>query len=262
MRWVSGPPEALVASLVEGPSLVSGVAWHDEVPSTQAVAVEAAAAGVPEIHMVLADVQTAGRGRRGRSWWAPAGTSLLASCVLRPRVRVDARPLVSLLAGLALVEVVDAYCAGAALKWPNDVLVDGRKVAGILAEAPGEGAVVLGMGVNVDWRGVRRPDELGGATSMAEAAGSAVDRWRLLAAFAGVFGNRYLDWQEHPSAFLGDYRARCVTVGQTVRAVHGGGEALVGHAVGIADDGALRIADRAGAVRHLAAGDVEHVRQA
>lgn len=262
MTPVSGPPEALVRSLVEGPSLVSGVQWHEEVTSTQAVAAEAAAAGAPEVLVVLADVQTAGRGRRGRSWEAPPGTSLLASLVLRPRVRGQARPLLPLLAGLALAEVADAYCPGAALKWPNDLLVDSRKAAGILAEARADGTVVLGVGLNVDWRGVQRPAELDGSTSMAEAAGRTVDRWRVLAAFAGVFGNRYTQWQEDPSAFLDEYRARCVTLGRTVRVTHAGGGALVGRALAVGDDGSLRVHDRAGAEHRLSAGDVEHVRPA
>ena len=109
--------------------------------STNDRARELAGSGAPHGALVTADVQTAGRGRQGRTWVAPAGSSLLLSLVLR---KFD--PLVSLRAGLA---VADLAGAGARVKWPNDVLVDSRKVAGVLIEArPQEGWAVLGIGVN------------------------------------------------------------------------------------------------------------------
>lgn len=256
---MSGPPAALVRALVEGPSLVSAVDWHDEVTSTQLVAAQAARSGAREIHVVLADVQTAGRGRHQRTWQAPAGTSLMGSYLLRPQAGGEVRPLLSLLAGLALVQVVERYCPDAALKWPNDLLLGGCKAAGVLAEGVAD-AVVIGMGVNVDWRGVDRPEQLAGATSMAEAAGADVDRWRVLAAFAGVFTRRYLDWQDDPTGFLDDYRRRCATLGQTVTVTTSQGQPLVGQAVAVGDDGTLHVRDDAGVVRRVSAGDVEHVR--
>jgi BirA family transcriptional regulator, biotin operon repressor / biotin---[acetyl-CoA-carboxylase] ligase len=121
--------------------------------STNDRARELAASGAPHGALVTADVQTAGRGRQGRTWVAPAGTSLLLSLVLR---EFDA--LVSLRAGLA---VADLAGPGARVKWPNDVLVDGRKVAGILVEArPQEGWAVLGIGVNAALDVADLPPEL------------------------------------------------------------------------------------------------------
>jgi BirA family transcriptional regulator, biotin operon repressor / biotin---[acetyl-CoA-carboxylase] ligase len=121
--------------------------------STNERARELAASGAPHGALVTADVQTAGRGRQGRTWVAPAGSSLLLSLVLR-----DVDPLVSLRAGLA---VADLAGAGARVKWPNDVLVDGRKVAGVLVEArPQEGWVVLGIGVNAALDVADLPPEL------------------------------------------------------------------------------------------------------
>lgn len=262
MRSVStGPPSALVRSLVEGPSPVAGVEWHDEVASTQLRAQEVARDGVPEIHVVLADVQTAGRGRLGRTWHAPAGTSLLASCVLRPTVRTGSLTLLPLLAGLALAEVVDRYCDAVALKWPNDLMVHDRKAAGVLVEGPlAGGAVVLGLGVNVDWRGVALPAGAAESTSLAEMSGAHVDRWRVLAAFLGLFGRRYLDWQEHPVGFLDDYRRWCATIGRRVRGGRPTGGVVEGLAEGVEDDGALGVRDDAGVRHRIAAGDVAYVR--
>jgi len=261
----TGPPAALVRSLVEGPSPVSGVEWHERVSSTNALAAEAARRGTPEIHLVVADEQLAGRGRRDRSWYAPPGSSLLVSFLLRPGRHPDvdpaALPLLPLVAGLALLEAAAPHCPGAelTLKWPNDLLAGGCKAAGILAEALPDGAAVVGIGVNVDWRGHTRPAELAGATSLAEACGGAVDRWRLLAALAGVLGNRYLDWVRDPAAVLDAYRRRCATVGRSVRVEREGAPPLTGRAAAIGDDGSLLVvAD--GVTTSVSAGDVVHVR--
>jgi len=256
------PPQTLVRALVDGPSLVSAVDWHDVAGSTNALAAAAAAGGGAEGHLVLADVQTAGRGRRGRAWSAPPGTSLLLSLVTRPRVAAADLPLLTLLTGLALAE---AAGAGTALKWPNDLLAGGRKVAGILVEAAvpvpaaaGRAAAVVGVGVNVDWRGVDRPPALAGATSLAEVGGTA-DRWELLDAFVASFGARYRAWQDDPRAFLPAYRERSATIGARVR-VGLRGDQVVGTATAVADDGALELRTDAGDPVRLLAGDVEHVR--
>ncbi len=260
------PPEALVRSLVDGPSRLSGLEFHPEVASTNAVAVEAARRGVAEIHAVAADVQTAGRGRMGRVWQAPAGTSLLVSLVLRPRVDEAALATLPLLVGSVLAEVVTAHLRegpdepDVALKWPNDLLVGGRKAAGILVERHPE-AAIAGIGCNVDWRGLERPDDLAAATSLAEEAGRAVDRWKLLAGLVGVLDRRYVEWQDDPAATLAGFRARCATIGQDVRVERPGAAPTTGRATGIAADGRLLVATAAGEVA-VDAGDVVHVRPA
>lgn len=261
---MNAPSAELLRALVDGPSLLTGVEWHEEIDSTMRRAAELAADGHPEGWAVLADVQTAGRGRRGRRWTSPGGTSLLCSLVLRPAVPPSALPLLGLLAGVALAACADAYLAPerVALKWPNDVLVDGRKAAGLLLEAVAGGGAVLGLGVNVDWRGVERPAELAGATSLAEAAAAPVDRWRILAAFAGVFGNRYAAWRRAPGAFLDEYRTRCATLGSRVRVLlPARDEPLTGVAEEIADSGALVLRVGSGERREVHAGDIEHLRR-
>lgn len=259
------PPDALVRSLLDGPARVSVFDWREEVGSTNALAAEAAASGTPEIAVYGSDVQTAGRGRHRRVWQAPPGTSLQISVLLRPDVAEASLPLLPLLAGVAVAEVAAAHVPGApvALKWPNDLLVGERKAAGILTERV-EGGVVVGMGVNTDWRDVERPPGLEGATSLAEAAGGPVDRWRVLAGLVGVLARRYDTWlgaagRSEPGAFLDDYRARCATLGRRVRVTGVDGGVRRGTAVAVAEDGALLVKTADG-VERLRAGDVEHVR--
>ncbi len=256
-------PQALVDSLVDGPSIVTAVDWHDRCASTNALAVEAAAAGASEGLLIVADEQTAGRGRHGRAWSAPGGTSLLLSLLVRPVVPVPSRSLLPLLTGLVLAETVSRHLpdAAVALKWPNDLLVEGRKAAGILVEGAG-GAAVVGVGVNVDWRGVNRPAEIADAISLAEAAGRDVDRWRLLAGFIGVFSRRYDQWSELPAAFLDDYRQRCSTLDRGVRVTRAKRSPLEGLATGIDANGALLVRIGYGQTVAVNAGDVEHLRPA
>lgn len=218
-----------------------------ETPSTNAVALARAREGAPSGLVVTTDHQTAGRGRLGRRWLdLPAGASLPVS------VLVDAprRPtLVPLAAGLA---VVDAVGRGAGLKWPNDVLVGGRKVCGILVESAPDGRLVVGTGVNVDWRGVVRD---GDWTSLAEVDGADVDRGDLLDRLLdGLDARLDLD----PDRLLDDYRRVCVTLGREVRVELPSG-VLVGVAEDVDGSGALRLRTGEGAVT-VRAGDVEHLR--
>src|SRR5690242_13566930 len=133
-----------------GPGVVRGVPgtrfacveWFADIDSTNAYALERARAGAPEGLVVVADHQRAGRGRLGRTWHAPVGGSLLASVLLRPTIAVERWPLTATAAAVAAADAVVAVCdLPARVKWPNDVLVGGRKLAGVLAEAdPAAGA--------------------------------------------------------------------------------------------------------------------------
>lgn len=257
-----GPPGELVRGLVEGPSVVTAVEWHPAIGSTNERAAALAGEGAPEGVLVLADEQTAGRGRRGRPWSAPAGSSLLSSVLLRPAVEAHLLGALPLVVGLAVAEAVAPHAPGAevTLKWPNDVLADGRKLAGVLVQRTAD-ACVVGVGLNVDWRDVTRPPELAGrATSLAELAGGAVDRWRVLAGYVGVLGNRYDAWLVQPWSALAAYRGSCATLGQQVRVSPAGGDApYVASATGVAEDGALEIL-RDGRSQRLHAGEVTHLR--
>ena len=190
--------------------------YFPTVGSTNDIAAEIAAAGAAEGVVVLADRQTSGRGRRGRSWFSPASSGLYVSIVLRPaRAEVDparATALLTLAAGVALAEAIeDASGLRVELKWPNDLYIGRRKVGGILAEtaggAPGS-TVVLGYGINVG--AAAFPPELGDhATSLESALGRPVDRTPVLVESLAAMGRRYGDLLDgRYDAILDAWRAR------------------------------------------------------
>jgi BirA family biotin operon repressor/biotin-[acetyl-CoA-carboxylase] ligase len=223
------------------------VIWLAEVTSTNDEVAARARAGAPEGMVVVADSQSAGRGRRGRPWEAPAGSSLLVSVLLRP-----AAPHLALVAaGLAALAACRTTTGvDASLKWPNDLVVEGHgKLAGILAEGAPDGGVVVGLGINVDWATTPPP---AGATSLALVGGVEVDREGLLVAYLVALEDRC---RQAPDALMADYRAACSTIGRPVRVALPDGTALEGSATGVDDDGRLVIDGR-----HVAAGDVVHVR--
>ena len=241
------------------------------VPTTMARAAELAAAGAPEGATVVAEEQTEGRGRLGRAWVAPPGSSLLVSVVLRPPLHREAVWLTVAAAGVALADAVDEVAPGAApagLKWPNDLELGGRKAAGLLAEAHLEGgrlaAVLLGMGVNVGQGADDFPAEVAArATSVRLAAGARVDRAALLAAWAGRFLDRYADLSAgRPGPVLAAYRSRLHTLGQRVRAERLGADPVVGTAVDLTAAGGLVVQTASGARVEVLAGDIHHLRGA
>ena len=222
------------------------VTWVAEATSTNDEVAVRARAGAPEGVVVVADVQTGGRGRRGRSWEAPAGSSLLVSVLLRPP-----RPHLALVAaGLAALDACRSLAGvEVALKWPNDLVVDGHgKLAGILAEAA-DGAVVVGLGLNVDWGTTPLP---AGATSLALVAGAEVERPRLLVAYLVALERRC---RQAPDALMAAYRAACSTIGRHVRVELPGATSLEGRATGVDDEGRLIVDGHT-----VAAGDVVHLR--
>lgn len=233
--------------------------------STSADLVDLARAGAPEGTVVLADYQSAGRGRLGRGWHAPAGTSIAVSMLFRPAtVQLDRWPWLPLLCGVAVVEAVTAEAGvPATLKWPNDVLVDGQKLAGLLAEmvpaAEGTGAVVVGLGLNVT---VGSADLPPAATSLARCGAPETDRIALLAAVLTRVASRYMSWRDRggdPVAPRAAYRSLCSTLGTEVRVLLPAGAELAGRAVDIDAAGRLVVSTAAGG-RALSVGDVVHVR--
>jgi BirA family transcriptional regulator, biotin operon repressor / biotin---[acetyl-CoA-carboxylase] ligase len=150
--------------------------------------------GAAEGAVAATDEQTGGRGRLGRSWHAPVGTSLLFSVVLEPPVRSERLPELSVVAGEAVAEAIKAEAGlEPAIKLPNDVLIDGRKVAGILAEASA-GRVVLGVGVNVSQGADELPDGVVTPATSLALEGATVDRAVLLAAVLERLERRYDAW--------------------------------------------------------------------
>lgn len=228
----------------------------EETDSTQEVARELARAGAPEGTLVITEHQREGRGRGGRVWIDQAGQNLLFSLVLRPQLAPGRVPPLALVAAVAVADAVErAAGAEPRIKWPNDLLLGGRKFCGLLAEAASDGAtverVILGVGVNVNQRDF--PAELAGhATSIALELGRVVDRAALLGAvleqlerwydvyLAHGFGPLKPEWSRRSGV------SRSTIVCGDVR----------GTVLGIDDAGALLVSTRGGRVRHLVAGEV------
>lgn len=247
-------PEAFERAAAAAP-WVRRVVCLAQTDSTNAEALRLAAAGEPSGAVVVADAQHAGRGRLGRSWWSEPGGSLLASWLVRPELAADRWPALTLVAGLAAARALIASAGlEVRLKWPNDLLVDGRKLGGLLAEADGRGALVVGLGINV--RQTEFPDEIAAlATSVVGAGGRLVERSWVLAATLSAFGSRMHD----PEAALDEYRALCDTLGREVRVERVGADAVEGIAHDIASNGALVVEAESGRVS-VSAGDVQHLR--
>ncbi|HUB69887.1 MAG TPA: biotin--[acetyl-CoA-carboxylase] ligase [Acidimicrobiales bacterium] len=235
----------------------SRTAQYSEVSSTNTLALEEARRGAPEGLVVVADHQTAGRGRFDRRWEAPPSSSLLFSVLARPGeagLPADRRHLAVAALSLAIAQAA----AHLVLKWPNDLLVAagplaGRKAAGILAEGGPDDALVIGAGVNVHWA----PE---GAASLDEVARSRYDRGELLVSTLVAFSDLYGDWEEVARR----YRRACSTLGREVAVSFAGGEPeLRGTAVGVDELGRLLVRPRGepSAERRVvavAAGDVRH----
>lgn len=253
----------------------------DEVGSTNDELVRRAVAGSePEFSVLATTSQTAGRGRLGRVWVAPPGKTLAVSVLLRPAAAtatglgIDYFGWLPLLAGIAMTRSVAEQLPGrrVTLKWPNDVQVDGAKIAGILAELlPGADAVVIGVGVNLAFDAEELPTPtstsllLGGAEKTGDELADAVlcgYLRELRSLYHGILAESGPDVAGLRTALL----AVCNTIGQRVKVSLPGGELLFGTATGVDDSGRLLVADggdpdlAGGSVRAVAAGDITHLR--
>jgi BirA family biotin operon repressor/biotin-[acetyl-CoA-carboxylase] ligase len=224
----------------------------------------------PDLSVVATGNQTRGRGRLGRSWVSPAGKSLAISVLLRPRtptggaLPVESLGWIPLMAGLAMTRTVRSVVPdGAALKWPNDVLIGGRKVCGILSELlPDASGIVIGAGLNLTVESDELPVDT--ATSLSIAGASDTDPDVLLSTYLQELDALYTSFL----AFAGDPVASglqrdvaeaCETIGRSVRVELPSGDGLLGTATGIDDDGRLLVDTNAG-ISAVAAGDVTHLR--
>jgi BirA family biotin operon repressor/biotin-[acetyl-CoA-carboxylase] ligase len=231
----------------------------DEIDSTNRFVLGAARAGEAPGLVVVANHQRAGRGRRGRTWTAAPGSSLLVSALVRPPAEAERVHLVTMAGALALLDGVAAVAGfDAELKWPNDLMVGDRKLAGVLAEADvtSGGAVrfvVVGVGCNVTWGGLA-PELAVTATACDREAGHPVDRAELLDVFLDCFAARLDAFDDVATA----YRDRLATLGRAVR-VELARDTVEGVAVDVDELGRLRVETAAGPVV-VAAGDVVHLR--
>jgi BirA family biotin operon repressor/biotin-[acetyl-CoA-carboxylase] ligase len=221
-----------------------------EAGSTNAVVAERARDGEPAGLVVVAEAQTAGRGRLDRSWTSPPRAGLTFSVLLRPDLPPEQWPWLPLWAGLAVADAVRERAeVQAELKWPNDVLVGGRKLCGVLAEVPAPGALVVGIGLNVTTTAEELPHAQ--ATSLRLEGARTADRDTLLRAVLRTLTRVLADADGARAA----YRERCGTVGRRVRVELPAGRAVEGLAEAVDDDGRL-VVDGV----PYGAGDVVHLR--
>jgi BirA family biotin operon repressor/biotin-[acetyl-CoA-carboxylase] ligase len=238
------------------------VIYYPAVGSTNNEAKRLAMSGAPEGTLVIADHQTAGRGRLSRRWWSPPEGCLLSSLIFRPTFLMphQAQRLTMACALAVCDAIAEVTGLAAAVKWPNDVLLEGRKVCGLLAELGIVGSqldyVVVGIGLNVNVSFLEKgaPALLTSAISLKEALGRRVSRLRVLAALLGYVEARY----EHLRGGAlphGEWQSRLATVGQVVQ-VTMLNHTLTGLAIGVDADGALLVRRTDGQVERVLAGDV------
>lgn len=215
-----------------------------------------AADDAPAWSVRLANHQSAGRGRLGRSWTAPAGSQLICSVLIKP-ADLAAVGTIPLAVGLGLTDVV----SGSGLKWPNDLQIKGRKLCGILAEArfEPEPVIVIGFGLNVSL--TREDLPVAHATSLL-LEGLPTNREDLAVAALQAVHRRLRQWGAGDPTLISDYRKVSASIGREVRVELPGQPDLFGTATNVLDDGRLRVRDAAGTVHDLAAGDVTHLRLA
>jgi BirA family biotin operon repressor/biotin-[acetyl-CoA-carboxylase] ligase len=236
--------------------------YLERTDSTNNLARELARSGASEGTLVIAEEQSGGKGRLGRTWTAPPGCCLLMSLILRPQIRPDQCFRLTMLSATATTAAIEAMTGlRCGIKWPNDVWIGARKTVGILNEMSlhkGQIAfVVLGIGINVNADMRNLPEIASTATSLAMELDHEVDRTELLCRFLAEAEARYRPITESEGAMSGfeEWRSKLITLGQQVT-VHEGQIITAGLAEDVDTDGALRVRQADGRVVRIAAGDV------
>ena len=249
-RLVSSPDLLLP---FEFPGLEQKIHYFSEIGSTMDAARELAKKGAGEGTIVLAEAQTHGRGRLGREWLSPKG-GIYFTLILRPKISPANAPRINLMASVAVaVTIRKLFGLDAGLKWPNDVLIEGKKVCGILAEMDAETDVLnfvnLGIGINAN-TSIPRFEKT--ATSLKHATGKDISRKELLGALLLEIEHRQASLME--ATLLEEWRKLSVTLDKDVRIV-APGEVIVGRAIDVDTTGALIIRQRNGSLKKAVAGD-------
>ncbi len=234
----------------------------ESLPSTNTELARMASEGAAEGVAILADEQTAGRGRLQRAWSSPKGAGLYFSILLRPRIPVDHWPLITFMAALAVGDALqEATGLRTDIKWPNDILLGELKICGILSEAietPAGRAVIVGIGINL------MPGAFPEATSVSEATGLKPDREAILAALLSALTRWYslLGQSSGREKIVAAWSNRSSYATGKLVQVKNGDEIWQGTTCGIEPDGALRLRTIEGEVKLIRAGDVHSIRSA
>ncbi|QRV21972.1 biotin--[acetyl-CoA-carboxylase] ligase [Lacrimispora saccharolytica] len=237
------------------------VEYHEIIDSTNIRAKRLAEEGASSGTLVLADLQEAGRGRRGRTWVSPSGNNIFMSLILRPDILPSSASMITLVAALAVYDGIKNLTGLAAgIKWPNDIVANGKKLCGILtemsAELEGIHYVVVGIGINVNME--EFPEEVRQtATSLFLETGEKVGRSRLVAAVMEAFEQYYEEFisQGDLSGLISVYNKNMVNAGKEVRVLDRSGD-YIGKALGINEKGELLVEVEPGKVRRVISGEV------
>jgi BirA family transcriptional regulator, biotin operon repressor / biotin---[acetyl-CoA-carboxylase] ligase len=265
---LTGTPNKLSAAEIkahlETESLGQNVVYEESISSTQKLAHHLAEDGAASGTLVVADEQVSGRGRLGRPWHSPKGTGIWMSLILRPELPLNKIPQLTLTTAVAIVKAIKKVAkVDCQIKWPNDILYNGKKLVGILTELQAEEnrakAVIIGIGMNVNLTSDDIPDEIKNiATSIQMLTGEPCSRAHLIQSIMKEMEILYrLYLSEGFSVIKVMWEAYALNIGQTVIARKVNGESIKGLAKGITDDGVLLVEDQTGELHHIYSADIE-----
>ncbi|WP_418791366.1 biotin--[acetyl-CoA-carboxylase] ligase [Phosphitispora sp. TUW77] len=251
-----------LAGLLTGKLIGSNIVYHETVGSTNDLAKKLARKGAENGTVVIAEEQTGGKGRMGRTWYSPEGEGLWFSIILRPPISPIEAPKITLVAAVAVTRAIrELTDIEAGIKWPNDILVSGRKLAGILTEMSAEidrvNYLVVGIGVNVNLDCTKLNDGLAEtATSIKQLSSGSVSRIRLLSGILDHFDVLYEEFiKGHFSQILSKWKEMSVTINRWVKitSLEGADEGI---AFDIDAEGALLLMKKDGSMKRVLSGDV------
>jgi BirA family biotin operon repressor/biotin-[acetyl-CoA-carboxylase] ligase len=252
-----------IKSQIKGGSVGQRLVFHRRTLSTNADAFRLAEEGAAEGTVVIADAQSAGKGRRGRAWSSPDAVNLYCSVVLRPSIMPHEAPQLTFLSAVAVARAIEATTfLKPEIKWPNDLLIDGKKVAGLLnemsAETDGINFVILGIGVNLNMTIDQFPSDLRHpATSILIESGSPVVRSRFTGIILNELDKLYTDFLASGFAPVRrEWQQRCNANGRSVVVSDAGTGVVSGMFAGIDEDGALLVKIGEGRIERILSGDV------
>lgn len=237
--------------------------YEETVDSTQKIAHQLASEGVPEGTVILAEEQLSGRGRMDRKWHSPKYTGIWMSLILRPNILLTKAPQLTLLTAVSVVQAIEELTSlTPEIKWPNDILINGKKVTGILTELQAEAdrihSIIVGIGINVNQRLDDFPEELHDkASSLMIETGEPVPRAELIRAIFTRFEKLYQLYLKegfYPIKLL--WESYAVSIGKPIKA-RTLMNTIEGKALGITDDGVLKVEDDMGVIHHVYSADIE-----
>ncbi len=247
--------------------IVHEVLLFDEVSSTNDIALEMAGNGMPEGLAILAESQTAGKGRQGRDWFSPSGKNIYMSLLLRPSVQMREYPLFSPIAALGVIKGIKTFTGlDVGIKWPNDLMLANKKVGGLLLVSGGAGGyaqpLVIGLGLNVNLNQDEFPKDLQGiATALKIPLKASIDRSTLIMKLIDAISAEIHRLENGEiQDIMHEVRTHCITLGKRVR-VSTARQVFEGQAEGLSDDGALQIRLGDHSMRSILMGDITHLRE-